>query len=1107
MSRLLYSILTYCLLFFTIGWVNKISAQTRSQFGPDELLKSSQAEKRDGVYEFDGHLIFNQGSPYDQKRLTIRSNQIVTICGDLIINTDIQLMNEGTLIISGSLKIDNVKTTHVDPRKFINSGFLIIGGDLLGRDEITALSSSNPIQGNSHTLHSGYMLVNGEIKDHDPLTSSGIIWTTKVNSPHYGTYAGVKYILGEGDIQSNILKILQMKHLVHHFERLKDKDCINDQSLAEMDVKLNKLDVEASYRSTSNQNLIKKYHFYNYSDINLKTTIRWNPNYNFNATIKNYTIQVSKDTSTFTTISEVIPSRDKSKFIVTDENVGGDRLLQKYYKLVVVKQDDTVEEIYLKGSSTRLHYFKGKLGPDVIELTDFVVAPNGQPYSVFIAKPANGVVKMQTGGNSIVNFDVYPNEMVIICGDLVVDNDGVNLNIYEGGILGVTKDFMFTQKPSFYTNGAYAFSNKGVIMVGNNYMDLSNPTQDLMGKLQKQIGLMVVGNDFTTAKGKFDDGVWVNSYYKSHGGIKQGVFQQSSFIEKEFAIPRNATKKNRELLTMALFTYESKIKSNEKCQGSDFHLISDKIKAGEQTRGTFVEHIYPIDLVTRAGNLGVHENKNFELLGSQNLSSTNLHQKFLHVGQDTTLTICGDLILDGNFYLSNYGNLIITGDLIIDNLNPYSQTKFKVLNLGSIIVGGDYKGVEVMTESYPGFVNNDSGRSFILGKVYKHSKTNNQWLEEVGDDSNIFQINALGDIANFNKENELEQAIQAYEKMATQCSGVSNTRIQTIDNILINTIGVHNTKPKALYDDHQKQVKVDFTMSNSHKMKYFYILRRTTDDTTKYVIKSILSRKKTNTATEIYNFADTPPSPKPDSVQYVVIGTRHLPNVGQSSNHRSTQVSSTSSSDVVTILAQNNRRMFVSENSNWECITCVSLPITLSNFSVTVNNNEVDLVWVDQQEINASHFIIERSTDGKKYEAISDKIEAAGNSNTELSYSFTDENPPKMATLYYRLVEVDFDGKSQQWVRTVHLSEVDERNIRIYPVPADTELHIEFTHQDAEEITLVLINAETGQKSVLHGSANYDKMSYNVSAVAAGIYVAEIYHEGQLVHNQKIVIK
>lgn len=90
------------------------------------------------------------------------------------------------------------------------------------------------------------------------------------------------------------------------------------------------------------------------------------------------------------------------------------------------------------------------------------------------------------------------------------------------------------------------------------------------------------------------------------------------------------------------------------------------------------------------------------------------------------------------------------------------------------------------------------------------------------------------------------------------------------------------------------------------------------------------------------------------------------------------------------------------------------LPVRLTGFSVTKQNNDALLQWFTELEINTSQFTIQRSYDALHFESIG-TVQAAGNSSTKKSYHFTDENivSKGKSIVYYRIVTRDNDGKTQ----------------------------------------------------------------------------------------------
>ena len=80
--------------------------------------------------------------------------------------------------------------------------------------------------------------------------------------------------------------------------------------------------------------------------------------------------------------------------------------------------------------------------------------------------------------------------------------------------------------------------------------------------------------------------------------------------------------------------------------------------------------------------------------------------------------------------------------------------------------------------------------------------------------------------------------------------------------------------------------------------------------------------------------------------------------------------------------------------------------------------------------MNNSHFELERSTDGRDFQAI-EKIDGKGISHTETNYHYTDIHP--LAGMnYYRLKQVDFSGQ-YDYSKTIAVRMEDSNRIGFYP--------------------------------------------------------------------------
>lgn len=119
-----------------------------------------------------------------------------------------------------------------------------------------------------------------------------------------------------------------------------------------------------------------------------------------------------------------------------------------------------------------------------------------------------------------------------------------------------------------------------------------------------------------------------------------------------------------------------------------------------------------------------------------------------------------------------------------------------------------------------------------------------------------------------------------------------------------------------------------------------------------------------------------------------------------------------------------------SATSGFIAFSPTPLPVKFVGFTVTRKNSDVLVQWSTTQEINADHFLIERSPDGTNWSSIG-SVSAAGNSVATNNYSFTDKNNSAKIS-YYRIKEVDFDGSfALTAVRSVKAEATVVNDIRI----------------------------------------------------------------------------
>jgi hypothetical protein len=88
----------------------------------------------------------------------------------------------------------------------------------------------------------------------------------------------------------------------------------------------------------------------------------------------------------------------------------------------------------------------------------------------------------------------------------------------------------------------------------------------------------------------------------------------------------------------------------------------------------------------------------------------------------------------------------------------------------------------------------------------------------------------------------------------------------------------------------------------------------------------------------------------------------------------------------------------------------IALPVELITFTATALAKNVALAWTTANEVDNSHFDVQRNHNGRQWETIG-QMAASGFRSTSASYVFTDEQPMDGVSLY-RLRQVDLDGRT-----------------------------------------------------------------------------------------------
>ena len=172
------------------------------------------------------------------------------------------------------------------------------------------------------------------------------------------------------------------------------------------------------------------------------------------------------------------------------------------------------------------------------------------------------------------------------------------------------------------------------------------------------------------------------------------------------------------------------------------------------------------------------------------------------------------------------------------------------------------------------------------------------------------------------------------------------------------------------------------------------------------------------------------------------------------------------------------------------------LPVELTSFTADCQEDgKVQLKWVTASENNASHFIVEKSSDASNWEGLT-TVAAAGNSTVTKYYNVEDEY--SRGTNYYRLIQVDNDGVYKIYDALATNCNVDKVGMSLFPNPASSGVTIELTDNiESENVYVGFYDVHGKMIKRVDINQNNDKYIYvDVKDLSSGYYIVRLF-DGQ----------
>jgi hypothetical protein len=184
------------------------------------------------------------------------------------------------------------------------------------------------------------------------------------------------------------------------------------------------------------------------------------------------------------------------------------------------------------------------------------------------------------------------------------------------------------------------------------------------------------------------------------------------------------------------------------------------------------------------------------------------------------------------------------------------------------------------------------------------------------------------------------------------------------------------------------------------------------------------------------------------------------------------------------------------------------IPVELTAFNASVNENEVRLDWTTATELNNLGFEIQRKSVDGQYESLG-FVNGKGTTTEVNNYSFTD-NKVDAGNYTYRLMQKDYDG-SFAYSQEVEV-EIDlplayalEQN---YPNPFNPTTTIGYSIPEDNLVTIRLYDVLGNEVITLVNEqkpAGKYEMLYNASNIASGVYYYQI-TSGSFTQTRKLML-
>ncbi|MFN0293105.1 Ig-like domain-containing protein [Pedobacter helvus] len=177
------------------------------------------------------------------------------------------------------------------------------------------------------------------------------------------------------------------------------------------------------------------------------------------------------------------------------------------------------------------------------------------------------------------------------------------------------------------------------------------------------------------------------------------------------------------------------------------------------------------------------------------------------------------------------------------------------------------------------------------------------------------------------------------------------------------------------------------------------------------------------------------------------------------------------------------------------------LPVTIAKgLTLKKEADGVRLTWTTASETNNSKFIIYRGGNDTQLAELK-MIDGKINSSVLQDYSFLDSRP-LIGVNYYRLAQVDLDGKKSILGEKAIEYQIAHPELAVYPNPTTGKITLDFAPKKYQKVQLTSIHGSVLMEQTISSSSS--QCSFEMSRLPAGTYLIRLSGTGGVLHSKVV---